>query len=124
MARLAVRTNRSEDIEVLVLRQWGPETRSSRVIPAKRRPHVQHRNRNPSESTGFAQLGCYGSPTATPNIDRLAENGLRYNNMHTTALCSPTRTCIGRNHHSNGMACITEASTGYPCDVRKLARAC
>jgi len=68
------------------------------------------------DDTGFAQLGCYGSPISTPNIDRLADNGLRYNNMHTTALCSPTRTCLltGRNHHSNAMACITEASTGYP----------
>jgi arylsulfatase A-like enzyme len=68
------------------------------------------------DDTGFGQLGCYGSPIKTPNLDTLAENGLRYNNMHTTALCSPTRTCIltGRNHHSNGMACITEASTGYP----------
>jgi len=68
------------------------------------------------DDTGFAQLGCYGSPISTPNIDRLAANGLRYNNMHTTALCSPTRTCIltGRNHHSNAMACITEASTGFP----------
>ncbi len=68
------------------------------------------------DDTGFAQLGCYGSPINTPNIDALAENGLRYNNMHTTALCSPTRSCIltGRNHHSNAMACITEGSTGYP----------
>jgi len=68
------------------------------------------------DDTGFGQLGCYGSPIKTPNLDALAANGLRYNNMHTTALCSPTRTCIltGRNHHSNGMACITEASTGYP----------
>jgi arylsulfatase A-like enzyme len=68
------------------------------------------------DDTGFAQLGCYGSPIRTPNLDGLAENGLRYNNMHTTALCSPTRTCIltGRNHHSNAMACITEASTGFP----------
>lgn len=68
------------------------------------------------DDTGFAQLGSYGSPIRTPNLDALAENGLRYNSMHTTALCSPTRTCIltGRNHHSNGMACITEASTGYP----------
>ncbi len=68
------------------------------------------------DDTGFGQLGCYGSPIETPNLDSLADNGLRYNNMHTTALCSPTRTCIltGRNHHSNGMACITEASTGYP----------
>ena len=43
-------------------------------------------------------------------------SGLRYNNMHTTALCSPSRSCIvtGRNHHSNGMACITELASGYP----------
>ncbi len=68
------------------------------------------------DDTGFAQLGSYGSPINTPNLDALADNGLRYNNMHTTALCSPTRTCIltGRNHHSNAMSCITEASTGYP----------
>lgn len=68
------------------------------------------------DDTGFGHLGCYGSPIATPNIDALAENGLVFNNMHTTALCSPTRSCIltGRNHHSNGMSCITEGSTGYP----------
>jgi arylsulfatase A-like enzyme len=68
------------------------------------------------DDTGFGQLGCYGSPIETPNLDKLAANGLRFNNMHTTALCSPTRSCIltGRNHHSNAMACITEASTGYP----------
>lgn len=68
------------------------------------------------DDIGFGQLGCYGSPIETPNIDLLAKNGLRYNNMHTTALCSPTRSCIltGRNHHSNAMASITEGSTGYP----------
>jgi arylsulfatase len=68
------------------------------------------------DDTGFGQLGCYGSPIATPNIDRLASAGLLYNNMHTTALCSPSRSCIitGRNHHANGMASITELATGYP----------
>ena len=68
------------------------------------------------DDTGFGQLGCYGSPIETPNIDTLAAGGLLYNNMHTTALCSPTRSCIltGRNHHSNAMSCITEGSTGYP----------
>jgi arylsulfatase A-like enzyme len=68
------------------------------------------------DDTGFGQMGCYGSPIKTPNIDQLAANGLLFNNMHTTALCSPTRSCIltGRNHHSNAMSCITEASTGYP----------
>ena len=68
------------------------------------------------DDTGFGQLGCYGSPIETPTFDALAENGLRYNNMHTTALCSPSRSCIltGRNHHSNAMACITELASGYP----------
>ena len=68
------------------------------------------------DDTGFGNLGCYGSPIATPNFDAIAANGLRYNNMHTTALCSPSRSCIvtGRNHHSNAMACITELATGFP----------
>lgn len=68
------------------------------------------------DDTGFGQFGCYGSPIKTPNLDALAANGLRYNNLHTTALCSPTRSCLltGRNHHSNAMSCITEGSTGYP----------
>jgi arylsulfatase A-like enzyme len=68
------------------------------------------------DDTGFGQFGCYGSPIETPNLDALAQNGLLYNNMHTTALCSPTRSCImtGRNHHSNAMSCITEGATGYP----------
>ena len=68
------------------------------------------------DDTGFGQLGCYGSPIATPNLDRLAAGGLLYNNMHTTALCSPSRSCIitGRNHHANAMAAINELATGYP----------
>jgi arylsulfatase len=68
------------------------------------------------DDTGFGHLGCYGSPIATPNLDALAAGGLLYNNMHTTALCSPSRSCVvtGRNHHANGMAAITELATGYP----------
>ncbi len=68
------------------------------------------------DDTGFGHLGCYGSPINTPRLDRIAGDGLRFNNMHTTALCSPSRSCIvsGRNHHSNGMACITELASGYP----------
>jgi len=68
------------------------------------------------DDTGYGQLGCFGSPINTPNINKLAQNGLLYTNMHTTALCSPTRSCVltGRNHHSNAMACITEGSEGYP----------
>jgi arylsulfatase len=68
------------------------------------------------DDTGFGQLGCYGSPIRTPHLDALAADGLRFNNMHTTALCSPSRSCMltGRNHHSNGLACITEGSMGFP----------
>jgi arylsulfatase A-like enzyme len=68
------------------------------------------------DDTGFGQLGCYGAPMNTPNLNKLVRNGLLYTNMHTTALCSPTRSCIltGRNHHSNGMSCITEVSEGFP----------
>jgi arylsulfatase A-like enzyme len=68
------------------------------------------------DDTGYGNLGCYGSPIETPSFDAIAANGLRYTNMHTTALCSPSRSCIltGRNHHANGMACITELASGYP----------
>ena len=68
------------------------------------------------DDVGYGQLNCFGGLVETPNIDRVAASGLRYANMHTTALCSPTRACImtGRNHHSSGVACIMELATGYP----------
>jgi arylsulfatase len=68
------------------------------------------------DDVGYGQLSCFGGLVETPNIDRVAESGLRYANMHTTALCSPTRSCVltGRNHHSNGVASIMETATGYP----------
>jgi len=68
------------------------------------------------DDVGFSQLGCYGSEIETPNMDRLAKDGLLFNNFHTTALCSPTRACLltGRNHHSVGTAIITDLATGYP----------
>jgi arylsulfatase A-like enzyme len=68
------------------------------------------------DDVGYGQLSPFGGLVETPNLDRLANKGLRYTNMHTTALCSPTRGCIltGRNHHSLGLASITETSTGYP----------
>lgn len=68
------------------------------------------------DDLGFAHLGCYGSSIATPNIDKLAANGLRYTNFHTTALCSPTRAALmtGCNHHSVGMRGLANWNTGYP----------
>ena len=57
------------------------------------------------DDVGFAQIGCFGSDIATPRFDRLAAEGLRYRNFHTTAMCSPTRACLltGRNHHTCAM---------------------
>jgi arylsulfatase A-like enzyme len=68
------------------------------------------------DDVGYAQFGAYGSDIATPTFDRLASQGRRYANFHTTALCSPTRACLltGRNHHSNGMARVVELAAGFP----------
>jgi arylsulfatase A-like enzyme len=68
------------------------------------------------DDVGYGQLSSFGGLVETPNIDRIAASGLRFANMHTTALCSPTRSSIltGRNHHSNGVACIMEVATGFP----------
>jgi arylsulfatase A-like enzyme len=68
------------------------------------------------DDVGFAAMGCYGGPIETPNIDRIAASGVRFTQWHTTALCSPTRSCLltGRNHTRNSMACITELAIGFP----------
>jgi arylsulfatase A-like enzyme len=68
------------------------------------------------DDVGFSAMGCYGGPVETPNIDRVVSAGVRYTQWHTTALCSPTRSCLltGRNHTRNSMACITEAAIGFP----------
>ncbi len=68
------------------------------------------------DDLGFGQLGCFGSDIATPAIDALAANGLRYNRFHVTALCSPTRACLltGRNHHAVGMGFLTDIPIGFP----------
>jgi arylsulfatase len=67
------------------------------------------------DDLGFAQLGCYGSDIATPNIDALAAGGLRFNRFHVTALCSPTRAALltGRNHHMVGMGMLPELAVRY-----------
>ena len=55
------------------------------------------------DDVGFSAMSCYGGPIETPNIDRIAADGVRYTQWHTTALCSPTRSCLltGRNHTRN-----------------------
>jgi arylsulfatase len=68
------------------------------------------------DDMGFGQSGAFGGPIHMPTAERLANNGLRYNQFHTTALCSPTRAALlsGRNHHVCNMGSITETATAFP----------
>ena len=68
------------------------------------------------DDVGFGMCSTFGGPVATPHLDQLADNGLKYNRFHTTALCSPTRGALlaGRNHHSVATGVIIEMGTGYP----------
>jgi hypothetical protein len=69
-----------------------------------------------TDDVGFGVSSPFGEPIAIPTLDRLAASGLRYNQFHTTALCSPTRAALitGRNHHTNATGVIMEMGTGYP----------
>jgi arylsulfatase len=68
------------------------------------------------DDVGFGQTSTFGGPVNTPTLQRLADEGLRFNRFHTTALCSPTRAALlsGRNHHSVHTGVITEMATGFP----------
>jgi arylsulfatase A-like enzyme len=68
------------------------------------------------DDLGFGGTSAFGSTIQTPHMDKLAETGLKYNQFHTTALCSPTRQALktGRNHHSCNQAKITEVATAFP----------
>ncbi len=88
---------------------WWPAA----VRPAKDAPNVVVVL---FDDVGFGSFGCYGAEIATPAMDALAAEGVRYNNFHVTPLCSPTRASLltGRNHHSVGMAFLANADSGYP----------
>jgi arylsulfatase len=74
------------------------------------------------DDLGFAGTSAYGGPVKTPTFDRLANNGVHYNNFHTTAVSSPTRTAIksGRNHHVNNMGGIIETGTDFPGNTGQI----
>lgn len=78
------------------------------------------------DDTGMATWSPYGGRVNMPTLQRLADNGLTYSQWHTTALCSPTRSCLltGRNHHVNRFASITEGSDGYPGAAGRLPAQC
>ena len=87
---------------------WAP-----RVVPPANAPNVLLII---TDDFGFGVPSTFGGVIPTPTLDRIANEGLRYNNIHSTALCSPTRAALitGRNHHSVGFGVISEQSTGYP----------
>mgnify|MGYP003375007714 CR=1 FL=1 len=87
---------------------WAP-----RVVPPKNAPNVLLII---TDDAGFAVPSTFGGVIPTPAMDRIANEGLRYNRMFSTALCSPTRAALitGRNHHSVGFGVIGEQSTGFP----------
>jgi arylsulfatase A-like enzyme len=76
-----------------------------------------------TDDVGFGASSPFGGPIQTPNFQRLADSGLRYNMFHTTALWSPTRAALitGRNDHTNASGVITEMATGYPGGPRSHA---
>jgi arylsulfatase len=116
----------------------GPTDRTVLPIPEPQYPHstvLDARNATPPprfevrapagapnvlivliDDMGFGQSSAFGGPIHMPTVEALANSGLRYNEFHTTALCSPTRATLltGRNHHMNNLGSITETATAFP----------
>ena len=90
-------------------KSWWPP----RVVPPKGAPNVLLII---TDDVGFGAPSTFGGVIPTPALDRIANNGLRYTQFHSTALCSPTRAALitGRNHHSVGFGQVSETSTGFP----------
>ena len=87
---------------------WAP-----RIVPPSQAPNVLLIM---TDDSGYGVPSTFGGVIPTPALDRVAADGLRYTQMHSTALCSPTRAALitGRNHHSTGFSVISEQSTGFP----------
>src|SRR5512143_2072806 len=85
----------------------------ARVVPPKGAPNVLLIM---TDDAGYGVSSTFGGVIPTPGLHRIAANGLRYTNFHSTALSSPTRAALitGRNHHSAGFGVIAEQATGYP----------
>lgn len=74
------------------------------------------------DDLGFAGTSPFGGPVDTPSFEQIANEGLAYNNFHTTAVCSPTRAALksGRNHHVNNMGSIIETGTAFPGNTGQI----
>jgi arylsulfatase A-like enzyme len=95
--------------DALQSKAWWPP----RVVPPKGAPNLLLIM---TDDAGFGVPSTFGGVVPTPTMDRIAQNGLRYNRIFSTALCSPTRAALitGRNHHSVGFGVIAEQATGFP----------
>src|SRR5215470_8151182 len=87
---------------------WQP-----RIVPPKGAPNILLIM---TDDTGFGAGSTFGGVIPMPTLDKLAHQGLRYTNMNSTALCSPSRAALitGRNHHSVGFGVVSEQATGFP----------
>lgn len=76
-----------------------------------------------ADDLGFSDLGCYGSEIATPHLDRLAAEGIRYRNFHVTPMCSPTRAALltGVNPHLAGVGHVAHSDPGFPGYAMELS---
>jgi arylsulfatase A-like enzyme len=94
---------------------------SARVVPPQGAPNILLIM---TDDVGFAAPSTFGGVIPTPALDRIAANGLRYTNFHSTSLCSPTRAALitGRNHHSAGFGVISEQASGFPGYNSVIAR--
>ncbi|WP_027183693.1 arylsulfatase [Desulfovibrio inopinatus] len=99
-----------------VIKDTAPQSKPywpARIVPPKGAPNVLLIM---TDDSGYGVPSTFGGVIPTPALDRIAQNGLRYTNFNSTALCSPTRAALitGRNHHSVGFGVIAEQATGYP----------
>ena len=112
----------SADAEHRAARSSSPTTRRTRTASSRPIEQLRPPKGAPNvlvvliDDAGFGSSSAFGGPCQTPNAEKLAAGGLKFNRFHTTAICSPTRQALltGRNHHSAGMAGITEIATGAP----------
>ena len=122
MGLFAAARRKAEQAEAEAARKLGKIERNAaqskpfwpaRVVPPKGAPNILLIM---TDDTGFGAPSTFGGVIPTPNLDRIARDGLRYTNFHSTALCSPTRAALitGRNHHSVGFGVVAEQATGFP----------
>jgi arylsulfatase A-like enzyme len=130
---MAAKTENQNPIDRTVLPLREPEYPTSRLLDVREATPPSHFTVRPPagapnvlmvlvDDLGFAGTSSFGGPVPTEAFDRIAQEGLRYNNFHTTAVSSPTRAALksGRNHHVNNMGSIIETGTAFPGNTGQI----